>query len=472
MAEQIIQNYRILSAIGESSIGSLYVGEHITLHTKVAIEMLRQEQAMAPEIKNKLLNEVQKISELSYKNIIRFLDLIEDKGNLYLIMEYVEGASLDNFIHKINKGPIPESNAIEIFKQILDGFAYAHRKGIIHGSVNPGNIILASDYTPKVLNFGIERIIEGEIRNEKTTGMKNRLIYKSPEQIQGINIDYRTDIYSLGLLLYEMLTGKNPYETLSSDYEIRNKILQESLPDITLFNPNVSKNIQSIIAKATAKNPEDRFQSCEEFQQAVLGIRQVPPVAEATRVTYNAGSSTVQQNAVNYGTSPENKNNKNTIILIISGAALVVIIAIVLIIFVFSGNSSSSNGSKESMKTEKNKIENNQQSLPETEKRNELSQNQTRQNNTYGVPGVYPESSLRELSVNELLGYSKSQLRLMRNEIYARHGRKFESPDLINYFNSQSWYTPLFSDNEVQYMLTNIEKKNIITIQQAEKLVK
>jgi len=179
-------------------------------------------------------------------------------------------------------------------------------------------------------------------------------------------------------------------------------------------------------------------------------------------MNYNGNNTVPTVNIPNQNYVSQTTNaSKSNIILGISGGALVLILAIILIFMLAGKNDESDLKSikKENVQTqESNTRQNEQQSTPPSQ-----------QNNNYGYPGRYPEASMRNLTYNELLGYSKSELRIMRNEIYARHGRIFQSSDLINYFSSQSWYTPLYTDKEVQYMLTQIEKNNITTIQQAEK---
>ena len=325
MQENIL-TYKVISKIGEGGMSSVYLAQHQTLDRKAAIKVLNPELTSKSEIRTRFFNEAVTLSKLNHQNIVTLYDFTEIDGTFYLIMEYVEGASLDNFIHKINKGPIPEGSAIEIFKQILDGFAYAHRKGIVHRDIKPSNIILTPDYTPKILDFGIAKIMQSDNRLTRTGTKMGSILYMSPEQVKGQDVDYRSDIYSLGVTLYEMLAGKIPYENYQSDYEIQNDIVLRALPDITLFNPNVSKNIQSIIAKATAKNPEDRFQSCEEFK-SYLKNKNVP---ETENIHENPFAKTI----ITSEAENNNKNKKN--IIFISSAALIVIIAVILI-FVIIG---------------------------------------------------------------------------------------------------------------------------------------
>ena len=351
MTDFNIPNYTLIKKIGEGGMATVYLGQHLTLQRKVAIKIINKDLANTPDIRKRFINEARMLSELNHKNIVTLYDFMEMPDNLCLIMEYVEGASLDNFIHKINKGPIPEGSAIEIFKQILEGFAYAHRKGIVHRDIKPSNIILTPDYTPKILDFGIAKIMQSDNRLTRTGTKMGSILYMSPEQVKGQDVDYRSDIYSLGVTLYEMLAGKIPYENYQSDYEIQNDIVLRALPDITLFNPNVSKNIQSIIAKATAKNPEDRFQSCEEFKEYLSQNKQVPEISQAT----SYAKTSIIQPSFNAGQNPSvKKSNTTKAIIIVSSVAAVLIIAVILIFVVFNNDKSTSKILADSTKTQQN----------------------------------------------------------------------------------------------------------------------
>jgi serine/threonine protein kinase len=213
-------------------------------------------------------------------------------------MEYAPGQSLDSYIHQIT-GPIPEQKTIYFFEQILDGFAYAHQKGVVHRDIKPSNIIVTPDSDIKILDFGIAKILKEGKRNLTKTGTQlGTVLYMSPEQVQGRFVDQRTDIYSLGLTLFEMITGKCPYdEDKLTEYEVYEKILKEPLPSTASFYPGVSPKIQQIIAKATAKDPQDRYQSCEEFKEAFGQVSK--PIAYT--------SSNTTQTKTNYSNTPKSE---------------------------------------------------------------------------------------------------------------------------------------------------------------------
>jgi serine/threonine protein kinase len=156
--------------------------------------------------------------------------------------------------------------------QLLDAFSHAHEKGVVHRDIKPANILITNDGTIKVLDFGIAKIVDGDgLHNMTKTGTQiGTVYYMSPEQVQGKKVDARSDIYSLGVTFYQMLTAQNPYNSCTTEFEVYSKIVQEQLPNPKAANPQVSDVIISILNKATEKDPEKRFQTCEQFKQALL----------------------------------------------------------------------------------------------------------------------------------------------------------------------------------------------------------
>ena len=266
---QVIMNHRVLSLIGEGGMGYVFLAEHITLHRKAALKVLNPSISSNPEIKIRFLNEAVTLAQLNHTNIVTLYDFSEKDNNLYLLMEYVEGDPLDIYIeHK--HGLIAENECKKIFRQILSGVSYAHKKSIIHRDIKPSNIILKYDGEPKILDFGIAKILVNNPYVGKENARLGTIMYMSPEQVRGIEIDFRSDIYSLGVTLFEMLTGKCPYDiNKESDYIIQTKIINEPLPPAGTIYPAITRHMENVIAKATAKDPDKRFQSCDEFIEAI-----------------------------------------------------------------------------------------------------------------------------------------------------------------------------------------------------------
>lgn len=272
MIGEKILNYKIEALIGEGGVGKVYLATHTQLGRKVAIKVLNPSLVNNSEIRSRFRNEATTLSNLQHLNIITLYDYLEEQSELFLIMEYAQGNSLDKYIQKTT-GPIPEAKARFFFSQILNGFAYAHNRGVIHRDIKPSNILITNEADVKILDFGIAKILKEDRTAITRTGARlGTILYMSPEQVEGRPIDKRTDIYSLGVTLWEMLTGQSPYSDQNySEYEIYQKIIQAPLPPVKSIYPGVSDYMQAIINKATAKDPHQRFQSCEEFNQALEG---------------------------------------------------------------------------------------------------------------------------------------------------------------------------------------------------------
>ena len=269
---QKIMNYRITEKIGEGGMGTVYLANHELLHTKAAIKVLHAALGMDAQLRARFLKEASTLSALNHPNIVRVLDFTENENGLFIIMEYVSGLPLDELI-KTRTGPIPEKRAYQIFEKILGGFNYAHsrRPAIIHRDIKPSNIIITEDDEPKIIDFGIVKILDTSINSSHTmTGTKiGTPVFMSPEQILGKDLDNRSDIYSLGITLFTMVTGRSPFENTLSEFEIQENIIRKPLPRAKDIYPGVSDKTQSIIDKATAKHKEDRFENCNEFKSAL-----------------------------------------------------------------------------------------------------------------------------------------------------------------------------------------------------------
>jgi serine/threonine-protein kinase len=206
-------------------------------------------------------------------------------------MDLIDGITLEEFINSKN-GLIVEKRSYEMFDQILSAFAYAHKKGVVHRDIKPANIILTNDsegnFVPKVLDFGIATIVSESSETEKgwVVGTPS---YMSPEQVLGINIDTRSDIYSLGVLLHQMLTGRAPYDTTTlSELEINNKVVKDPLPRMKEFYPYISDKMQKMVDTATAKEPGKRYQNCNDFRKTLKNTLNPEPVQRVIKIAVAA----------------------------------------------------------------------------------------------------------------------------------------------------------------------------------------
>ncbi len=288
MIGSTIGNYEIDELIDEGGMGSIYLGIHKYLPRKAAIKILNPLLKSKPDVVERFRNEALVLSRLQHPNIVALFDYIENKEGYFIIMEHVEGENLAEYI-ETTTGPIPQKRTINLFLKILDAVGHAHSKNIIHRDIKPSNFIITPDNNIKILDFGIAKSIDGTSKTLTKTGFKvGTTFYMSPQQVKGQVLDRRSDIYSLGVTLFQMVTGQPPYDEESSEYDLYHAIINEPFPDPRNFYVGVSEDMQKIIQKATSKRPLDRYQSCEEFSKALLGISQSSkikiPLAMKTRL--------------------------------------------------------------------------------------------------------------------------------------------------------------------------------------------
>jgi tRNA A-37 threonylcarbamoyl transferase component Bud32 len=276
-ANQLIHNYRLLRFIAQGGMGEVWQAEHLYLSKTVAIKRLHPSLARDAAVRRRFKQEAATLAYLDHPNIVRLHDYLEDPDEVYLVMEYVEGVPLDEWINKTT-GPIPELRAADLLRQILDGVGYAHAQGIIHRDIKPSNFLITPDLQVKILDFGIAHAIEGDMKLTKTGARLGTVLYMSPEQVQGHAIDLRSDIYAIGVTLFQMLTGQCPYRHDATEFHVFDQIVNHPLPRAASFYPMVSPHMQYLIDKATAKSPQQRFQNCAEFFETMIGAT---PVAGA-----------------------------------------------------------------------------------------------------------------------------------------------------------------------------------------------
>lgn len=263
-----ILNYRIVRHLGTGGMGSVYLAVNTNIDQQVAIKILRPEVARNEELRARFKQEAELLCSLDHPGIVKFLNYVETTEGVFLIMEYVKGTTLENFINKKN-GLIVEEKAYPLICEILDAFAYAHSKGIVHRDIKPSNIIIQEDGHIKIMDFGIAQIVS-EVHITDCKYVMGTPAYMSPEQIYGKNIDVRSDIYSIGVLIHNMLTGRAPYDsTMLTAQEIKRRVVKDTMPRMADFYPYISDKIQGVVDKATQKIPEARYQSCLEMKAAV-----------------------------------------------------------------------------------------------------------------------------------------------------------------------------------------------------------
>lgn len=275
-----ILNYIIQSLIGKGGMGSVYLAEHKFIKGQMAAIKVINANMLNDYTRQKLLDEATNQSKLGHQNIAHFQNFhIDESGNAYLIMEYADGLSLEEYINTVS-GLIVEDRVCPLFEPILDAIGYAHKHKILHCDIKPANIVVTKDGTPKVLDFGISKIInEGGVAEEDNM-IAGTPSYMSPEQVRGEQMDARSDIYSLGVLLHQMLTGNAPYDTTTlTEREINQKVVMEPLPRMRTYYKYVSDKVQKVVDKATAKDPKNRYQTCADFKKELHNAIYPPKVS-------------------------------------------------------------------------------------------------------------------------------------------------------------------------------------------------
>lgn len=266
MINTVVGSYKITKKIGEGGMGAVYKGVDLMLEREVAIKMLRPELSRQPQIVERFRTEAVTLAKLNHPNIATLYSFLRQGDDFFMVMEFVPGDTLDKVIQK--EGAMSRQRAVTLFCQALEGIEHAHRQGIVHRDIKPANMMLTREGTLKVMDFGIARVL-GSARMTKQGNIIGTIEYMSPEQVRGQETDARSDIYSLGILLYEMLTGRVPF-TSPSEFELmKNQI--EAVPDPPRkFVASIPAGIEQAILKSLAKVPEERFASASEFRAALL----------------------------------------------------------------------------------------------------------------------------------------------------------------------------------------------------------
>jgi serine/threonine protein kinase len=266
MGERIIGKYKLVQKLGEGGMGEVYYGINMMVEREVAIKFLRPELASQPQVVERFRTEAVTLAKLNHPNIATLYDFDRQGDSFIMVLEFVRGDTLDDVIRQ--RGAITADQAVPIFCQVLDGIQHAHDFGIVHRDIKPANMMLTGKGTLKVLDFGIARIL-GTARMTRQGNIIGTIEYMSPEQVRGMETDARSDIYSLGMLLYEMLTGRCPFE-IQNEFELmKAQIEQYPLPPRQL-NPAIPEVVEQAIWRSIQKDPALRFQSASEFRSFLL----------------------------------------------------------------------------------------------------------------------------------------------------------------------------------------------------------
>ena len=256
------ERYRIIDTLGEGGMANVYLAEDIILQRKVAVKILRLDLQNEPQTQARFQREALATSELSHPNIVSVLDVGTDHGLPYMVMEYVDGPDLKDYIRE--NSPLDLREVIQIMDQILSAVALAHKHNVIHRDLKPQNILMDKRGNIKIADFGIA-VALNQSSITQTNSVMGSVHYMSPEQTRGGLVTKQSDIYSLGIILYELITGTVPFNG-DTPVSIALKHAQEPIPSIRKKDRSVPQALENVVLKATAKDPRDRYPSAQAMK--------------------------------------------------------------------------------------------------------------------------------------------------------------------------------------------------------------
>ena len=289
-----LSHYQILEKIGEGGMGVVYRALDTRLDRTVAIKLIRADTVGDAERKWRFVREAKAASALNHPHIITIHDIDSEQGIDFIVMEYVEGTPLDRLIPK---GGLPVRQVVDFGDQIASALGAAHAAGIVHRDVKPGNVIIGRDGRVKVLDFGLAKLVERDaggllvttdstataasvVERTRQGAILGTVAYMSPEQADGRPVDARSDVFSLGAVLYEMLAGRRPFEG-DSYLQTLTAILRDSPPPLRTVRPDVPVNLERIVSRCLEKRPEDRFPSAGELEKELSKQKGAPSASDA-----------------------------------------------------------------------------------------------------------------------------------------------------------------------------------------------
>ncbi len=262
----MLGNYLIISQIGEGGMGVVYKAMDTVLDRTVALKILPPHLLQSPDFMHRFRTEAYAQARLHHPNIVTLYSMLEIPAGFVLVMEYVEGQTLQERIS--SEGPLTPDKALWIFEQALQGVAYAHHMGIVHRDLKPDNVFITHKNEVKIMDFGVAKILDNK-EPTRSRSMVGTLLYISPEQINGRDADIRSDIYTLGISLFEAVTGRLPFER-RTDYGLMHAHILEQPPRPRQLKRDLPKELERVILRAIEKEPDKRYQSAADFHTALL----------------------------------------------------------------------------------------------------------------------------------------------------------------------------------------------------------
>ena len=290
-----IAHYEIRELLGEGGIGQVHAAFDTVLGREVAIKSLRPELLNDNSFVERFRAEATSLARLNHPNITTLYALLPEGGNLYMVMELVRGHTLEAIINERGT-PFSVDEALAIISQAADGLAYAHGMGVVHRDIKPANMIVTDGGLLKIMDFGIARV-QGAQRFTRDGSIVGTLAYMAPEQLRAEEVDARTDLYSLGIVLYEMLTGAVPFSA-ASDYDLMRAQINTPPERLTKVVPGIDAQVDRALMRALAKKPADRYPSLLAFKEALgHAVSRTEAVTIAQKVTRIASAASLQMPA-------------------------------------------------------------------------------------------------------------------------------------------------------------------------------
>ncbi len=263
IGKRISGRYKVIEMIGGGGMSNVYLAHDMILDRDVAIKVLRYDFSNEEDLHRRFQREALSATSLTHPNIVNIFDVGEDGDIHYLVMEYVKGKTLKQYI--VDSAPLPPLEAVEIMKQLTSAIANAHHNQIIHRDIKPQNILMDDQLHVKITDFGIAMALSATSFTQ-TNSVLGTVHYLSPEQARGGTATKKSDIYALGIVLFELLTGKLPFSGESA-VSIALKHLQTETPSVRVLRPEIPQSLENVVMKATAKDPMHRYRSVEEMQR-------------------------------------------------------------------------------------------------------------------------------------------------------------------------------------------------------------
>ncbi|HZS54968.1 MAG TPA: protein kinase [Bryobacteraceae bacterium] len=266
---QTIGDYRIVDEIGSGGMGTVYKVQHVISERIEAMKVILPSLIESPELAERFMREIKVQARLSHPNIASLHNALRMEQSLLMVMEYIEGTTLYS---RLRETRFDVLQSIDIVLQVLGALGYAHAQGVVHRDIKPANIMITRDGVVKLMDFGIARATDHQDHLTRTGAAVGSLYYMSPEQVQGAPVDHRSDLYSLGITFYEMVTGQKPI-TGDTSWAIMNAHVSQTPRAPSAINSAINPSLSLAILKAIEKKPDDRYQSASEFAGILRTIR-------------------------------------------------------------------------------------------------------------------------------------------------------------------------------------------------------